>query len=72
VTSGDGRVWGRAGVIARPAVLALGWGNGVWIAAVAKDGSRGRLTPGTDLFESTDLKTWTGVATLPDTVAGLA
>src|SRR5207244_10784406 len=42
------------------------------IAAGAKDGSGGRLTPGTDLFESTDLKTWTGVATLPDTVAGLA
>ncbi len=71
VTSGDGRVWGRAGIIPSPAVLALGWGNGVWIAAAAKDGSGGRLSPGTDLLESTDLKTWTGVATLPDTVAGL-
>jgi hypothetical protein len=72
VTSGDGRVWSPAGVIASTNVMALGWGNGVWIAALAKDGSRGLLKPGTDLLESTDLKTWTGVATLPDTVAGLA
>ena len=72
VTSGDGRVWSPAGVIASANVMALAWGNGGWIAALAKDGSRGLLKPGTDLLESTDLKTWTGVATLPETVAGLA
>ena len=72
VTSGDGRVWQPTGVIANPNVLALGWGNGVWVAAVAKDPSRGGLSVGTDLLESTNLKTWTEVATLPDSVAGLA
>jgi hypothetical protein len=68
VTSRDGRLWSPAGVIPFNHVQALAWGNGTWIAAVPV----GNSTLSSILLESTDLRTWTPVMTLPDTILGVA
>jgi len=68
VTSTDGHVWSPAGVIPFNQVQALAWGNGTWIAAVPV----GNSTLSSILLESTDLRTWRPVMTLPDTILGVA
>jgi len=68
VTSSDGRLWSPAGVIPFNQVQALAWGNGTWIAAVPV----GNSTLSSILLESTDLRTWRPVMTLPDTILGVA
>lgn len=67
VTSGDGRLWSPAGVIPFDHVQALAWGNGTWIAAVGNGAPVSSI-----LLESTDLRTWRPVMTLPDTILGVA
>lgn len=71
-TSTDGKDWAKVASIPGESVYALASGNGVWVAAASKPWDWGRVTPPTQLFESTDLRSWHLVASLDDHVSGLA
>ena len=69
MTSPDGATWSETGIANGANVTGIAWGQGKWIA----------VGPPADLFEfgslvmeSSDLRTWTQVATLPHEVNALA
>lgn len=71
-TSTDGKTWSTASTIPGESVYSIASGNGIWVAAASKPWDWGRVTPPTQLFESTDLRSWRLVASLDDHVSGLA
>lgn len=71
-TSADGKNWTAVAAIPGEMVYSIASGNGVWVAAASQPWNWGRVTPPTQLFESTDLRTWHQVAALQDHVTGLA
>lgn len=71
-TSPDGKDWTKIAGIPGESVYALASGNGVWVAAASKPWDWGRVTPPSQLFASTDLRTWRLVASLADHVSGIA
>lgn len=71
-TSTDGRTWTMASAIHGESVYQLAYGNGIWLAAASRPWETGRTIPPTQLFESTDLRSWSQVASLADHVSGLS
>ncbi|MEO8223044.1 MAG: DUF6777 domain-containing protein [Specibacter sp.] len=70
--STDGRAWADAASMPGESVYALASGGGVWVAAASNPWDWGTVTAPTQLFESTDLRSWRLVASLQDHVTGLA
>ena len=69
VTTTDTKTVTSAGSIRGRAVAALAYGNGTWLAATTPSSSG--TDGGAHILESTDLRTWTDIATLQDTIDGL-
>jgi hypothetical protein len=69
-TTTDTKTFTSAGSIPGRAVAALAYGNGTWLAATTPSSSG--ADGGAHIFESTDLRTWTEVTTLQDSIDGMA